>query len=159
MSGSGAEHVFRASLRWTGNTGAGTADYRAYGRSHEILGPGKPAIPSSSDPRFRGEAGRWNPEEMLVASLSSCHMLWYLHLCADAGVVVTAYEDHADGAMAIHADGGGEFVRVTLRPHVTLAPDSDAALATSLHEKAHALCFIARSVKFPVTAEPSVVSG
>lgn len=153
----GREHRYATTVRWTGNTGGGTASYRAYRRDHAIEAAGKPPIPGSSDPQFRGDRTRWNPEELLVASLSACHQLWYLHLAAEAGVVVTAYEDRAAGTMAETADGGGRFVRVVLRPEVTLAAGSDAARARALHERAHALCFIARSVNFPVEIEARVV--
>ena len=151
------EHRYETKLRWTGNTGSGTASYRDYERAHEIEVAGKPFIPASSDPKFRGDRSRWNPEELLVASLSSCHQLWYLHLCADAGIVVTAYEDRALGVMNEGADGGGRFARVLLRPRVTIAAGSDRAVALSLHERAHALCFIASSVNFPVDHEAEVI--
>lgn len=152
------EHRYAVAVEWTGNTGTGTAGYRSYDRSHEISAPGqpKPTIPGSSDPAFRGDRARWNPEELLVASLSACHKLWYLHLCADAGVVVTEYVDRAEGWLAEAADGGGRFRRVVLRPVVTLAPGSDAELALSLHHDAHRRCFIANSVNFPVEHEPEI---
>jgi organic hydroperoxide reductase OsmC/OhrA len=151
-------HTYRAKLRWTGDRGTGTSDYRAYGRDHELGGDGKPAIPGSSDPRFRGDAARWNPEELVVASLSACHQLWYLHLCADAGVVVTAYEDDPEGVVAEEAPGVGQFERVTLRPKVTIAPGSDAEEARRLHAAAHEKCCIARSMAFPVAHEPTIVT-
>lgn len=155
------EHRYPVLVEWTGNTGAGTAGYRGYERRHEITAPGlpKPAIPGSSDPAFRGDRARWNPEELLVAALAACHQLWYLHLCADAGIVVTGYVDRAEGAMAEEPDGGGRFQRVVLRPSVTVAPGSDVARARALHDRAHALCFIARSVSFPVQHEPDVRVG
>jgi organic hydroperoxide reductase OsmC/OhrA len=153
------EHRYEVCTRWTGNTGTGTSSYREYKRDHEISAAGKPAIPGSSDPHFRGDRTRWNPEELLVASLAACHQLWYLHLCAEAGIVVSAYEDRAEGIMVEEADGGGRFTRVVLRPHVTIDPKSDAALARQLHAKAHALCFIARSVNFTVEHEPTVTTG
>ena len=149
-------HHYQVTLRWTGNTGAGTASYGAYGRGHEISAPGKPPIPGSADPAFRGDGARWNPEELLVASLSACHQLWYLHLCAEAGIAVLAYEDAAEGVMEEAADGSGRFVSVTLRPHATLAAESDASAALALHVKAAARCFIARSVAFPVEHAPRV---
>ena len=152
-------HTFRVGLDWTGGAGGGTSDYRSYDRSHEIEGAGKPPIPGSSDPAFRGDGSRYNPEELLVASLSACHMLWYLHLCADAGVVVTAYADRAEGTMRLGEDGGGRFEEVTLRPAVTITEASDAGLARSLHERAHHLCFIANSVNFEVRVEPTVGAG
>jgi len=148
-------------MQWTGNTGVGTAGYRAYERSHEISAPGlpKPPIPGSSDPAFRGDRARWNPEELLVSALSACHALSYLHLCAVAGVVVTDYVDHAEGWMDEDADGGGHFRRVVLRPAVTVAPGSDVERARALHHDAHRLCFIARSVNFPVEHEPEIHVG
>lgn len=155
----GREHHYQATVTWTGNLGQGTAGYRAYSRDLEIVGAGKPVIPGSSDPAFRGDKTRYNPEDMLVGSLSACHMLWYLHLCAVAGIVVTRYVDRADGMMAEEADGAGQFVRVTLRPEITLAASADVAKAAALHHEAHAKCFIARSVNFPVECEPRFVDG
>jgi organic hydroperoxide reductase OsmC/OhrA len=152
-------HVYRARVEWAGDRGAGTASYRAYGRDHRILVEGKAPILGSSDPAFRGDASRHNPEEMLVAALSACHMLWYLHLCADAGVVVTEYVDAAEGEMVEEADGGGRFTRVVLRPEVALTPSSDRAQALALHAAAHAKCFIARSVNFLVMHEPVLRGG
>ncbi len=141
-------------MAWIGNTGRGTADYGSYERAHEYSVPGKPVIPGSSDPAFRGDPSRYNPEEMLVMSLSSCHMLWYLHLCATAKIAVVEYVDDAVGTMAVGTDGGGRFTEVMLRPAITLAPGADAAFAETLHERAHALCFIANSVNFPVRCQP-----
>jgi organic hydroperoxide reductase OsmC/OhrA len=149
-------HSFGVSVEWTGNTGGGTSDYTSYQRSHEISSEGKPFIPGSSDPAFRGDRSRYNPEELLVASLSACHMLWFLHLCADAGVVVTRYADSAEGTMRLTEDGGGHFEEVTLRPAVTIRRGCDPDLAQSLHARAHHLCFIANSVNFEVRAEPTI---
>src|SRR5580704_18305018 len=118
-------HSYSVTVTWTGNTGSGTSGYREYKRSHEISAAGKSAIVGSSDPAFRGDGTRWNPEELLVASLSTCHQLWYLHLCADAGIVIEAYVDEAVGVMEESADGSGQFVEVTLRPRVSVAPGSD----------------------------------
>jgi organic hydroperoxide reductase OsmC/OhrA len=150
-------HHYEVEVVWTGNRGPGTSAYTAYRRDHELRAPGKPVIAGSSDPRFRGDAARWNPEELLVASLSACHKLWYLHLCADAGVVVTSYVDRAEGIMIEEDGGGGQFASVVLRPKVTIRPESDAALAERLHQAAHEKCFIARSASFPVTHEAMVV--
>lgn len=146
-------------MRWTGNSGQGTATYQSYGRQHEINGPGKATtIDGSSDAHFRGNAERYNPEELLVAALSSCHMLAYLHLCAVGGVVVTAYEDEATGEMVEDPDGGGHLTGVVLRPRVTVTAESDGGKALELHEQAGNLCFIARSVRFPVTHEPAIAT-
>jgi organic hydroperoxide reductase OsmC/OhrA len=142
------EHTYSVNVVWTGNTGKGTSDYRAYTRDHEIKVQGKTPIQGSSDPKFRGDPARYNPEELLVSALSSCHMLWYLHLCADAGIIVVSYEDRAEGTMEESAHGGGRFVRVKLRPHVQVK--SSVEQAEALHHRAHALCFVANSVNFPV---------
>jgi organic hydroperoxide reductase OsmC/OhrA len=150
-------HHYTVTVEWTGNTGTGTSTYRSYERQHEIQAAGKPAIAASSDPAFRGDAARWNPEELLVAALSSCHKLSYLHLCAVAGVVVVAYVDHAEGVMRETPDGAGQFERVVLHPKVTITGASDAAKARELHHEAHAKCFIARSVNFPVENEPEII--
>ena len=152
---SGKQHTYRADIVWTGNRGVGTRGYRDYGREHEIRSGGKPAISGSSDPKFRGDAARWNPEELLVGSLSACHQLWYLHLCSAGGVVVTAYEDRAEGVMIETEDGGGHFASVTLRPHARLAAGSDPVRAAALHHDAHEMCFVANSVNFPVAVEPT----
>ncbi|MDP9108494.1 MAG: OsmC family protein, partial [Pseudomonadota bacterium] len=146
-----ATHTYRISLTWTGNTGTGTSHYRAYNRDHSMTAPGKPAIAGSSDPAFRGDPSRWNPEDMLLASISSCHQLWYLSLCAQAGVIVTAYEDSATAEMIEDVDHGGHFVSAHLQPTVTLRAGSDLVLAEQLHVTAHHICFIANSVNFPIT--------
>jgi len=151
-------HRYEVTVTWTGDRGSGTSSYAAYGRDHEVRCAGKPMIPGSSDPAFRGDRARWNPEELLVVSLSACHKLWYLHLCADAGVVVTAYEDHAEGIMVEEDGGEGQFESVVLRPRVTISAGSDAGLAQRLHKLAHENCFIARSVAFPVSHEPVIVA-
>lgn len=150
-------HRYTVTVKWTGNTGSGTSGYRNYERRHEIsAGDRKPVIPGSSDPAFRGDPARWNPEELLVASLSACHKLWYLHLCADHGIVVLEYIDRAEGIMQETADGSGHFERVVLRPEVTVAAGTDLARARELHALAHASCFIANSVNFPVEHAPEI---
>ncbi|PYS79309.1 MAG: peroxiredoxin [Acidobacteria bacterium] len=149
-------HTFEVNVAWTGNIGEGTIDYASYERSHEISAEGKPAVPGSSDPAFRGDKSRYNPEELLVASLSTCHMLWYLHLCADAHVVVIAYADKAAGTLKLKEDGGGRFSEVILKPSVTIKKGCDPRLAEELHRRAHELCFIANSVNFAVRVEPTI---
>jgi organic hydroperoxide reductase OsmC/OhrA len=149
---------YGARIVWTGNLGPGTSGYREYSRDHNIVIDGKPLIQASSEPAFRGDPGRHNPEGLLLASLSSCHMLWYLHLCAVAGVVVTAYEDNATGVMALDAGGGGRFTSAVLHPKVTIAKSSDKSKAAGLHKAAHEKCFIANSVNFPVGCEPQIVA-
>jgi len=147
-------HHYTTSVEWTGNTGTGTKSYTSYTRDHFIAAEGKPVIAASSDPAFRGDKMRYNPEELLVASLSSCHMLWYLHLCAEAGVIVTSYNDAATGIMEEDANGSGKFTSVTLNPAVQVADASMVERANTLHQKANALCFIANSCNFPVHHKP-----
>jgi organic hydroperoxide reductase OsmC/OhrA len=151
------DHSYALQVRWTGNTGEGTKNYRSYARDYLIQAEGKAAVEGSSDPAFRGDVLRYNPEELLVASLSSCHMLWYLHLCAVNGVVVLGYEDAASGTMRETDSGSGSFAKVELHPKVTIASNSDSAKATTLHEEAHKNCFIANSVNFSVQITPCIV--
>jgi organic hydroperoxide reductase OsmC/OhrA len=141
-------HDYALTVTWTGNTGSGTSAYAAFERSAEISAEGKPVIPGSADPAFRGARERWNPEELLVASLSQCHMMWYLVLCAKEGIVVTDYVDHAAGTLVETPDGGGHFETVTLRPLVTIAGQQHLDRALSLHSRAHDLCYVANSVNF-----------
>lgn len=145
-----AIHHYTTKLTWTGNAGYGTKTYSSYSRNYIISADGKNDITGSSDPAFRGEASRFNPEELLVASLSSCHMLWFLHLCAEAGVVIIGYEDAAKGTMEETADGGGRFTEVVLYPVITVEVAIDKEKLNQLHDKAHSKCFIAASCNFPV---------
>ena len=149
-------HHYRVETDWTGNRGSGTRSYQGYERSHVIRVLGKPLLVGSSDTAFRGDASHHNPEELLVAALSACHMLSYLHMAMLAGVVVTAYRDAAEGTMEADAQGG-RFVDVALRPVVTIDVGSDPAKATVAHEAAHRACFIANSVNFPVRCEPRII--
>ena len=147
-------HTYEVAVAWSGNIGSGTSGYRDYARDHEVSAAGPAVIAGSSDPHFRGDATRWNPEQLLVVSLSQCHLLWYLHLAAEAGVVVVAYRDAAVGHMS--EDGGaGAFTDVVLRPQVTVAEAGMVATAEALHDRAHGLCYVANSVNFPVRHEPS----
>lgn len=158
-----ASHQYEVVVAWSGNRGTGTENYRAYGRDHTVTVPAAdgavipPPIPGSADPAFRGDADRWNPEQLLVASVSQCHMLWYLHLAATNGVVVVDYRDAASGTMVTHRGGAGEFESVTLHPKVTVASADMADAAMALHHQVPDVCFIARSVNFPVHHEPKIV--
>jgi len=153
------QHGYEVTVAWTGNRGTGTSGYRDYGREHAVSAKDRPVILASSDPAFRGHKALWNPELEMVAALSQCHMLWYLHLCAISGVVVTSYADPARGTMAEDTDGSGRFTEVVLRPQVTVASPEMVDPATALHQQAHAKCFIANSVNFPVRHEPVVCFG
>ncbi|MGC7099301.1 OsmC family protein [Amycolatopsis lurida] len=152
------EHHYAMTVTWTGNEGKGTATYRDYSRAHDIYVPGKPVLAGSADPAFRGDRTRWNPEELLVASLSECHMLWVLALASMRNVVITGYVDEADGVMVEESGGGGQFREVTLRPVVTVAEPGMVAAAEELHAVAHSKCYIARSVNFPVKHEPRTLT-
>ncbi|MFF8786135.1 OsmC family protein [Streptomyces sp. NPDC015125] len=148
-------HTYDVAIEWTGNLGSGTDTYRSFSRAHEVLATGKAPIAASSDPAFRGDPSRWNPEELLVASVAQCHMLWYLHLCAVGGVTVVDYEDRAHGVMTMDASGGGgQLTEIVLRPEVTVAEASMVDKARALHGEVQSVCFIARSVNFPIRHEP-----
>ena len=151
-------HPYQASLTWEGNLGQGTSTYQAYSRLWRVRFSGKPDLLGSADPAYRGETDKHNPEDLLVASLSSCHMLTWLALCARNKITVVSYQDNATGVMETTPDGGGRFVSVTLNPKAEITDAAQKELAERLHEKAHELCFIAASVNFPVhhTAEVAV---
>jgi organic hydroperoxide reductase OsmC/OhrA len=150
------EHRYALTVTWTGNTGDGTSSYRGYRRTHTVTAEGPPELLGSADRTFHGDRERWNPEQLLVASLAQCHMLSYLHVCVRADVVVTEYVDAATGAMATEADGSGRFTEVVLHPMVTVSDPGMVEAATTAHRRAHELCFIANSVSFPVRHEPVV---
>lgn len=152
MSG---QHNYKLTVKWTGNNGKGTSSYREFERSHSILVENKVEILGSSDPAFRGDKTKHNPEDLLIASVSSCHMLWYLHLCALAGVIVTDYIDNATGIMIETSNGGGKFTEITLHPTVTITNSSMIEKANELHKKANELCFVANSLNFPVHHKPT----
>lgn len=150
------EHDYGVRVRWTGNLGEGTTSYRGYSRRHTVELPGKLTFEGSADPSFRGDAELANPEELLLAALAECHMLSFLALCPARGVVVTAYSDEATGRMVLTSDGGGHFESVTLHPRVTVTDAAMVERAIELHHPAHDLCFIASSVNFDVSAEPTI---
>jgi organic hydroperoxide reductase OsmC/OhrA len=149
-------HEYALDLDWEGNRGSGTSDYASYDRTYRVRIPGKPDLLGTADPAFRGDRELHNPEDLLLAAASACHMLTYLALCARAGIRVVGYSDAACGKMAVRPDGGGSFTEILLRPRVTLAPGSEPAAATALHERAGELCFIAGSCNFPIRHEAEV---
>jgi len=152
------DHHYNVTINWTGNKGTGTTDYKSYERSHTIQIDGKDELLASSDAPFRGDVSKHNPEDMMVSAIASCHMLWYLHLCADAGIIVLEYSDKASGILTLPEHGSGHFSEITLRPNVIVQDISMIEKANELHEKAHEKCFIANSVNFPVYHKPTSVA-
>ena len=150
-------HSYTSHILWTGNRGQGTAGYRAYDRTWNIAVPGKPVVACSNDPLLGGDPGKMNPEDLLLSALSACHMLWYLHYAADAGIVVTGYEDNPEGVGEVGRGGAGRFVSATLRPRITVKAGADLIAAEAIHHRIHEVCFIARSVNFPVSYAPEFV--
>lgn len=150
------EHHYLLQLTWTGNTGDGTSNYRSYDRSYTVSINNKPDIEGTSDPAFRGDPAKYNPEELLVAALSACHMLSYLHLCTVSGIVVLDYADAATGTMTEDPLKGGFFSEVILNPVITITDGTKKELAIALHEKANKLCFIANSCNFPIKHNPEI---
>ena len=149
------EHSYEIKLEWTGNKGSGTFDYRSYSRDHILSAKGKGLeILGSSDPGFRGDKSRYNPEELFLASISSCHMLWYLHLCAVNGVIVLEYSDEPKGVMNENDNGSGQFSNVVLHPNVKVSKESMVEKANELHHKANEMCFIANSCNFEIKHSP-----
>ncbi len=152
----GKEHSYLLDIEWTGNKGQGTLDYRSYERSLVVKAEGKPDLLGSSDPLFLGDRSKWNPEELLIASLSSCHMLWYLHLCSTKKIIVVSYHDLPTAKLIIEAQGEGHFAEATLKPEIVITDASRIEEAIHLHEDAHKKCFIAKALNFPVHLAPQV---
>jgi len=146
-------HEFTSRVVWTGNRGEGTAHYKSYDRTWDLAAPGKPVVSCSNDPLLGGNPELYNPEDMLISAVSACHMLWYLHLASDAGIVVIAYQDAPVGVGESTPDGAGRFVSATLKPKITVQSGTDLARADAIHSEIHKYCFIARSVAFPVAYE------
>lgn len=154
-----APHHYLLQLVWTGNLGQGTATYEGYSRAHVVRINGKPDLHGTADPLFRGDPAVHNPEDLLLAALSGCHLLTYLALCARARINVLRYTDNAAGTMVFTREGAGHFTEVVLRPEVVVADATMIDKATAFHGDVHKYCFIARSVNFPVRCEPVVVAG
>jgi organic hydroperoxide reductase OsmC/OhrA len=149
-------HEYNATIEWTGNRGTGTSGYTDYDRSHTISVENKMDIDASADPHFKGDASKYNPEDMFLTSIASCHMLWYLHLCADNGIIVQQYVDKPFGLMVTEAGGSGKFTKIELHPTVTVQDESTRKLAADLHHKAHKMCFLSNSVNFDITIHPEI---
>lgn len=150
------QHIYKAVVKWTGNQGTGTAQYRGYERTWDLASPGKPVMACSNDPLLGGDASRYNPEDLLLAAVSSCHMLWYLHLCSNAGVTVESYVDKPEAMGEMEPSGKGRFVSATLKPEIVIS-SGDIQTAQTIHDEIHKYCFIARSVSFPITIEPDII--
>jgi organic hydroperoxide reductase OsmC/OhrA len=148
------DHTYTSRIVWTGNTGQGTANYRAYARTWDVAVPGKAPISCSNDPLFGGDPAKMNPEDLLLSALSACHMLWYLHYASEAGITVVSYEDTPVGVGEVGKGGAGRFVSAELKPVIVVKPGADLAKAEALHHRIHEVCFVARSVNFPVTYAP-----
>ena len=153
------QHDFTSRIEWTGNRGEGTRSYRGYDRSWSVTTPGQPVIHCSNDPRLGGDPGLPNPEDMLLSALAACHMLWYLHLASAAGIVVQSYQDTPIGVAESSPDGAGRFVHATLKPHIVVERGADRARADAIHHEIHKMCFIARSVNFPISHEATYATA
>lgn len=150
-------HEYTSAVVWTGNRGEGTNNYRGYDRTWDIAVAGKEIVHCSNDPLLGGDPAKMNPEDLMISALSACHMLWYLHLASDAGIIVTSYKDRPVGFGVIEKGGAGRFAKAVLRPEITIRSGSDIETATAIHHKIHSVCFIARSVNFPVSYEPEFI--
>lgn len=149
------DHSYTSRIVWTGNRGEGTASYRGYDRTWDIAVPGKPVVPCSNDPLLGGDPARMNPEDLLLSALSACHMLWYLHYASEAGLVVTSYHDTPEAVGTVGRGGAGRFVSAVLKPVIGLRLGADLQVADAIHHRIPEVCFIARSVNFPVTHAPN----
>lgn len=147
------EHDYTSTIRWTGDRGQGTKTYKGYDRTWRIETPGKAPVECSNDPLLGGDPTKHNPEDLLLSALSSCHMLWYLHLASNAGIIVHGYEDSPVGVGETSPDGAGRFLRATLRPLIQVKAGADLRRADDIHQEIKRYCFIARSVNFPVACD------
>ena len=152
-------HHYQSEITWTGNLGTGTSGYKEYARSYTISNEQKPVLLGSSDPMFFGDASKYNPEDLLLSSLSACHMLWYLHFCSDKKVIVEEYKDSATAIMQMDSHGSGKFIEATLHPIITLQKTAHIKLAHELHEQAHKFCFIANSLNFDIAIAPTITAS
>jgi len=153
------QHEYTSRIAWTGNRGEGTSSYRGYDRTWDIVTPGKPVVHCSNDPLLGGNPALANPEDLLLSSLAACHMLWYLHYASEAGIVVSSYQDDPVGIGESSPNGAGRFLRAILKPHIVLRLGSDLTKADAIHHRIHEVCFIARSVNFPVSYEASYATS
>ncbi|WP_442679522.1 OsmC family protein [Sphingomonas sp. ASY06-1R] len=153
------EHSYSSRIAWTGNRGDGTRSYRGYDRTWDIITPGKPIISCSNDPLLGGDPTLPNPEDLLLSALAACHMLWYLHYASSDGLVVTAYQDSPIGIGETAPSGAGRFLKAILKPHIVVAVGSDLAAADAIHGRIHAVCFLARSVNFPISCEATYATA
>lgn len=153
------EHAYPARIVWTGNRGEGTKHYKGYDRTWDLAVEGKPVVSCSNDPVLGGDPTKYNPEDLLIAAVASCHMLWYLHLCSNTGITVLAYEDNPVGQGVMHPNASGNFTSATLRPKITVAAGADLEKARDIHNDVHKYCFIARSVNFPISFEPEIIEA
>lgn len=150
-------HHYKSTIEWTGNTGKSTENYRSYERSYTISVEGKAEINGSSDPAFLGNPNLHNPEDLLLASVSSCHLLWYLHFCSVNKILVLEYTDFAEGIMMEEKNGSGKFTQIILKPRIIVAEKEMIEKALELHKKANEYCFIANSMNFEVKHEPEII--
>lgn len=150
------QHNYKLAVKWTGNQGSGTSNYKEFERSYAIQIENKAVIHGSSDPEFRGDRTKHNPEELLLAAVSSCHMLWYLHLCSEAKIVVVDYIDNATAILQETENGNGKFTSITLNPIVTVTEKAMIEQATKLHKKANEFCFVSNSLNFKVDHQPVI---
>jgi len=150
-------HDYTSRVVWTGNRGEGTQSYRGYDRTWDIAVPGKPVVHCSNDPLLGGDPTRMNPEDLLISAVSACHMLWYLHLASESGITVTSYVDEPIGHGEVSPNGAGRFTSAELRPSIEVRAGADLTEAEAIHGRIHEVCFIARSVNFPITITPTIV--
>ncbi|REC55529.1 OsmC family peroxiredoxin [Chryseobacterium piscium] len=150
------QHQYKSKIKWTGNTSESTQNYRSYERSYTISVDGKAEIKGSSDPAFLGNPELHNPEDLLLASVSSCHLLWYLHFCSVNKILVLEYIDFVEGTMIESENGSGKFTEIILKPKILVAEKEMIEKAIELHHKANEYCFIANSLNFEVKHQPEI---
>lgn len=150
------KHLFKAAINWTSKQNPPDSTKRFYSKSHQIKIEGKPVLEVSAAKAFKGDPELYNPEDLLLSSLVSCHMMSYLYVCSQNGIEVLEYSDNAEATLEVSPNGSGRFVAAKLYPKVKILNPEQIQLALDLHQKANELCFIANSCNFPVMHHASV---
>lgn len=153
------KHIFKVALSWFSTEKVASPKSKVYSKSHHISIEGKSDLAISAAKAFKGDPSLYNPEDLLLSSLVSCHMMSYLYLCDQNNIEVISYTDHAEAILEVNSDASGRFVEVILKPAVVILNPEQIALALDLHKKANQLCFIANSCNFPVMHMPTCLAG
>ncbi len=131
---------FKVQAKWSSKN---ALDVSINGKTHQVFIDDKSPLTVSAAKAFKGDETKYNPEDLLLSALASCHMMSYFYVCAQNGIELIDYKDEAVGVLELKADGSGAFTSVVLNPVVTISKSEMIDKAVSLHKEAHSICFIA----------------